>query len=98
MKKNKKDEYNKDFTDKPIQSDQEEISYLQDWRNEHGQPDFKYLHSLATDGSIEALEKLKSIANDLDVDFDPNGSTVDLVDKIRVMTEQDGDGGIQPTT
>jgi hypothetical protein len=34
----------------------------------------------------------------LDVDYDPNGSTEDLVEKIRVMTEQDGDGGIQPTT
>ena len=39
---------------------------ITDWRNEHGQPNLKYLQSLAKDGSPRSLEKLKSIAQELE--------------------------------
>ena len=76
----------------------QEDSKIEDWRNEHGQPDFGYLQALATDGSIEAVEKLKSIAEDLDVGSDPGTSPGELVEKIRTAVVQNEDEGSQPTT
>lgn len=72
-------------------------SNIEDWRNEHGQPDFAHLQSLVKDGSIEALEKLKSIAEDLDVGFDPNVAPEELVERIRTAVAENGDEGSQPT-
>ena len=85
----------KDSTDKPEGED--EIRETADWRNEHGQPNFVHLQSLVKDGSIEALEKLKSIAEDLDVEFDPASSGEELVERIRTAVAQNGDEGAQPT-
>ena len=76
----------------------QEDSNIEDWRNEHGQPDFAYLQSLALDGSIEALEKLKSIAEDLDIGFDSNRSPDELVERIRTAVAENGDENTQPTT
>ena len=67
----------------------EEKEDIEDWRDEHGQPSFKFLQSLASDSSPEALEKLRSIAEDLDVDYDEEASPEELVDKI-MLTTQDG--------
>ena len=53
-----------------------------DWRNEHGQPDFEFLESLVSEGSPESLEKLKSIAHDLDINFNDATSNEELIDKI----------------
>ena len=64
---------------------------VEDWRNEHGEPDFDYLKSLETDGSIEAIEKLRSIAADLDVNFNSSTSVDELVGMIRLATKQNGD-------
>jgi len=75
-------------------SEGNEIEEINDWRNEHGEPNFEYLASLASDGSPKALEKLKSIALDLNVDFDPNTSTADLIDRIRVATQNNEDGNV----
>ena len=69
------------------QKDDNKIEDIRDWRNEHGQPDFEYLYSLAKDGGSEALEKLKSIAADLDVEFGPGASAEDLIDRIRSSTQ-----------
>ena len=63
----------------------------EDWLNEHGDPDFEYLESLATDGSPEAQEKLRSIADDLDVEYDPDTSTDDLIRRIRSAIEANED-------
>ncbi len=76
-----------------IKKENEDIN---DWRNEHGEPDFVYLQSLATDANEESFEKLRSIAEDLDVDFDPNASREELVEMIRLVTrESDDDGFIE---
>ena len=85
-----------DFADKPEGED--EIIETRDWRNEHGQPDFAYLNALAKDGTIEAVEKLKSIAEDLDVGFDSNPSPEELVERITAAVAENGDEGAQPTT
>jgi len=70
-------------------NENEEKEDIEDWRDEHGQPSFKFLQSLASDSSPEALEKLRSIAEDLDVDYDEEASPEELVDKI-MLTTQDG--------
>ncbi len=90
--------YNKDFADKTNPPNEKEIKEKEEWLNEHGQPDFEYLQSLAADGSEEALEKLKSIAEDLDVDYDPNASTEELIETIRSAVADNEDGGSTATT
>jgi len=87
------DNHNQNFTDKNNPSSEDEIEKTEDWLNEHGQPDFKYLQSLAKDGSPEALEKLRAIAADLDVEYDSGASTEELIDRIRSATAQNEDGG-----
>ena len=70
----------------------------EDWLNEHGDPDFEYLQSLAKDGSPGAFEKLRSIAGDLNVECDPGTSNEDLIERIRSVTEKNEDGGPDATT
>jgi hypothetical protein len=72
------------------------IGAIENWRNEHGEPDFAYLQSLAKESDPGALEKLRSIAEDLDVDFDPGTSAEDLVERIRstVGENEDSNSGI----
>jgi len=77
---------------------EDEIRAMIEWHNEHGQPDFAFLQSLAQDSNtIEPLEKLRAIAEDLDVGFDPNTSPEDLVARIRSAVAENGDDGFQPT-
>jgi hypothetical protein len=83
------DGYNKDFTDKTDTVSKNKSEKMEDWRNEHGQPSFKYIQSLAADGSPAALEKLRSIAADLDVGYDPDTPIKELIEKIRSATEDD---------
>lgn len=59
------------------------------WLDEHGQPSFEYLQSLEKDGSLDAVEKLKSIASDLDVEYSPDIPTEDLIEKIRSAIQDD---------
>ena len=68
-----------------INNENEEIN---NWRNEHGEPDFAYLESLKENDDIEALEKLQSIALDLDIEFTTNTSVDELVDMIRSATSK----------
>ena len=67
------------------------FKYMRDWRNEHGEPDFDYLHSLVMDGTQEALEKLRSIAESLDVNYDPNATAEELIERIGLATSSDSD-------
>jgi len=76
----------------------DEIKDNENWLNEHGQPDFEYLRSLAKNGSPESLEKLKSIAEDFDVEYDPSTSSEDLIGRIRSATAENEDGDPQATT
>ncbi|MFC1727278.1 hypothetical protein ACFL0Y_02025 [Patescibacteria group bacterium] len=83
------DDNNRDLTNKAKTSSEKKIEDMEDWRNEHGQPSSKFLQSLAKDGGPEALEKLRSIATDLDVEYGPNTSTNELIGKILSATQSD---------
>ncbi len=61
---------------------------INDWRNEHGEPDFAFLQSLVDDGGPKAVEKLKSIALDLNVNFDSATPLDELVGRIRLETQR----------
>ena len=74
-----------------------EVEEIEDWRNEHGDPDFAYLQSLAITGTTEAVDKLKSIAEDLDIDLDPNASPDDIIDRIRMAVQKNEDGNPNDT-
>ena len=78
---------NNDFINTSDISKEKKNEKMEDWRNEHGQPNFKFLQSLANEGSPLALEKLKSIAEDLNVAYDHNISGEELVKKIILATQ-----------
>jgi len=71
-----------------------EIERTEAWRNEHGEPNFTYLQSLAEDGGPEAMEKLRSIADDLDVVYDSDTTTENLIGKIRLAAQRNEDGNV----
>lgn len=77
--------------------EENEVEEIEEWRNEHGNPDLPYLRSLATTGTKEALDKLKAIAEDLDVDLDPGASADDIIDKIRMAVKINEDGNPNDT-
>jgi hypothetical protein len=64
---------------------------INNWRNEHGEPDFSYLESLRIAGDVEALEKLQSIALDQGIDFNTTTTAEELVDMIQLETQKDED-------
>ena len=70
---------------------------INNWRNEHGEPDFVYLQSLVIAGTIEAMDKLKSIAEDLDINLDPNALPDEIIEKIRMAVKQNQDGNPNKT-
>lgn len=59
----------------------------QDWLNNHGHPSHEYLQSLIDDGDPTSYEKLRSIAQDLDLNYDPNISSQELIDAILKAVE-----------
>jgi len=77
--------------DKENEMSSDESRGVEDWRNEHGLPDFKYLQSLVIDGGAEAVEKLRSIAEDVDAEYDPEASPEELIQAIRFATERNED-------
>ncbi len=81
-----------------MDQDEDEDDTTEDWRNEHGEPDFAYLQSLLVAGTPEAIEKLRSIAEDMDVECDSETSPEKLVDLIRSSTARNEDGDPIVTT
>lgn len=74
----------------------DEMERTEEWRDEHGQPDFEFLQSLTDDGSPEALAKMRTIAEDLDAEYDADSSFEELMQSIRSAAERNdsGDSGI----
>lgn len=62
---------------------------IRDWRDDHGRPSLKFLQSLIADGRPLAIEKLKSIAQDLDVQYSPGTTNEELIDKILAQVRSD---------
>lgn len=92
------DNSQKNPMDKTNTSGKNAPNNMEDWLNEHGQPDFEYLQSLVADGSEEAMEKLRSIADDLNVDYGSDTSTEELIGRIISTAAQNEDGGPDATT
>lgn len=77
---------------------EDEVKDVENWRNEHGLPDYKYLQSLADNSSVESMEKLRSIAEDTDADYDPDATANDIIQAIRLETERNEDDAPIVTT
>jgi hypothetical protein len=75
-----------------------ETQKVEDYRNEHGQPSFEYLQSLVTENNEESLEKLKSIAEDLNVEYDADAAPSELVEMIMLTSQRNQEGGLDATT
>lgn len=94
---NKKDKYNKNFTQKVNPINKSETEVVEDWKNEHGDPDFSFLQSLLNEGSPASREKIIQIASDLDVDFDDETPMEELVGRIRMATSENEDSDLTVT-
>lgn len=64
-------------------SSEDKIQDKEHWLDEHGSPSFDFLQSLADNGN---LEKLRSIAQDLNAEYSPGDSAEELIDAIRIAT------------
>ncbi len=64
------------------------IQEIENWRDKNGKPSFEYLQSLMEDGTVESLDTLRSIAEDLDVDFSLNTPVNELVEMIRASVRR----------
>ena len=71
---------------------------LEEYRNEHGQPSFEYLLSLVSENDEESFEKIKAIAEDLNVGADPDTTPAELIEMIRLSVGRNQDGGVEVTT
>lgn len=69
--------------DKAKASAESKIQDKENWLDEHGNPSFDFLQSLADSGN---LEKLRSIATDLNAEYGPSDSADELIDAIRSAT------------
>lgn len=83
------DDYNSGiFLAKNKKSEGSHLGSPESWLNEHGQPNFDYLKSLAEANTAEALEELMYIADDLDVDYHPDIPSEELIEKIRLAVSK----------
>ena len=72
-----------DITSTNVSAKKEDEIEMKDRLNEHGQPDFEFLAPFAKNGDPKSLEKLRSIADDLDVEFDDDTPSEELIEGIR---------------
>jgi len=93
----KDNKYNKNYTQKINPISKSETEEVEEWQDEHGNPNFEYLESLVKDGSPEALQELQAIASDLDVDFTTDNTIEELFGKIRLATEENEDTDLTVT-
>lgn len=88
----KKDDVNKNNEIEDIDKEDDFLraksKNAESWLNEHGQPNYKYLQDLTQEGSPESMEKLRLIADDLNVDYNSGTSQEELVEKIRLAIDQ----------
>lgn len=74
---------NKKSADKAKASNEYKIQEKENWLDEHGHPSNKFLQSLAVNNN---MEKLRSIAEDLDVEYSPDATAEELIGAIRSAT------------
>lgn len=76
-------------------SDRKELSHANEWFNEHGQPTFEQLKSLAEANTPEALEVLQQLADDYDITYDTTTDSMDLAEKVYAAMESDPNAGVE---
>lgn len=81
-----RDDDNKKSKDKAKASNEYKIQDKENWLDEHGNPSFDFLQSLADSNN---LEKLRSIATDLDAEYSPGATAEELIGAIRSATRSD---------
>jgi hypothetical protein len=79
----------------PLQDEDEHrgkalIHGAEDWLDEQDRPDFNYLNSLVSQDSPDALEKLRSIADHYDIEYNDHTPANELVDKITLALQNAG--------
>jgi len=63
----------------------------EDWLDEHGNPDYAFLKSLADEGTMESMEELRAIADEHDIPHTEVSTAQELVDQIMmVLNEETG--------
>ncbi|HZJ42121.1 MAG TPA: hypothetical protein VFD51_03915 [Patescibacteria group bacterium] len=77
-----------DFRDKREEINKKVTGSPETWLNENGYPNYEYLQSLVKEETPGALEKLRFIADDLDVDYHLDISSQELVEKIRLAVNK----------
>lgn len=80
FKSMRQNDNNKKSKDEARASAEYKIQNKEDWLDEHGSPSFDFLQSLADSGN---LEKLRSIASDLNAEYSHGDSADELIDAIR---------------
>jgi len=64
-----------------------DISKAQNWLNKHGHPSHDYLQNLIEKGDLASINEIRAIAQDLDLNYDPNMPPQQLVDAILKAAE-----------
>ena len=82
----------------PTTINEKEIEDEENWRNEHGEPDIAFLKSLVADGSPEGLEKLRSIADDVDAEYASDTPSDEIIQRILLAVQQNNGAGPRATT
>jgi hypothetical protein len=77
---------NKKSADQAKAQKEYRIQEKESWLDEHGHPSNKFLQSLADNND---MEKLRSIASDLDANYGSGDSAEDMIDAIRSATRSD---------
>ena len=81
-----KNDNDKSSANKQKASREYKIQDKENWLDEHGNPSFDFLQSLAESGN---LEKLRSIASDLDAEYNHGDSAEELIGAIQSATKSD---------
>jgi GTP-binding protein EngB required for normal cell division len=80
------------------ENDTNEAKEVEEYRNEHGLPTIEFLTSLSKINDEESIEKLRSIAEDLNVECDTDTPQAELIERIRQAVERNQEVGLEATT
>ena len=81
---------NNDEKNKEIDSTNKNyVEGMEEWLDKHGEPSFGYLQSLVDDGNPRAIEILKEIADQYNIDYGEEVNPEELVEKIRFALQRE---------
>ncbi len=71
--------------------DQHQVGDANEWLNDNEELSVGELNKLAKEGTPEAMEQLRAVADDKDVEYDDNTSARELVDRIRLAMDEENE-------